>query len=303
MAHNIQNCIFLLLALFGQGIIAKKVTNIYWNTTTMAAEQPDGQPKLVVVNQGNKPTQYDQVNLICPVYKPGVRNTEKHIIYSVDKDEFDSCRVTNPRPRIVAICNRPQTFMYFTITFRSFTPTPGGLEFRPGKDYYFISTSNSKDIHRRVGGWCSSHNMRMIFRVAENDPVEPVASNEQPLIKPLTPPRLSMPVTTSADPTPTAFWSKYWNAHVPGRQENYIHDTVPTFADSLRRRNNDNANNRPFIPSTEKVVYLPREVDESVDITITASALSSAAGSNTLQHISTVFASITAVLMLSVILS
>ena len=58
--------------------------------------------------------------------------------------------------------------MFFTITFRSFTPTPGGLEFTPGKDYYFISASNTRDIHRRVGWWCSSHNMKMVFKVEEN---------------------------------------------------------------------------------------------------------------------------------------
>ena len=56
----------------------------------------------------------------------------------------------------------------FTITFRSFTPTPGGLEFRPGQDYYFISPSSREDLHRRVGGGCSTHNMKMIFKVADN---------------------------------------------------------------------------------------------------------------------------------------
>ena len=245
---------------------SKKVKNIYWNTTTMANMEAADEPKLVVVNEGNHPTQYDQVNLICPVYKPGVTgHTEKHIIYSVDKDEFDSCRVTNPRPRIVAICNRPQTFMYFTITFRSFTPTPGGLEFRPGKDYYFISTSNSRDIHRRVGGWCSSHNMKMIFRVAEKTAT--FEEVEEPFVA----------STQAPQSTQTTFWSKYWNARVPDRQENYIHDAaaVPTFTQtgaisSPRRRIN------PFAAVRNgKVVYLPREVDESVDITITASALSS----------------------------
>jgi ephrin-B len=54
---------------------------------------------------------------------------------------------------------------------RSFTPTPGGLEFHPGKDYYFISTSSRSDLYRRIGGRCSSHNMRVVFKVADN-PVE-----------------------------------------------------------------------------------------------------------------------------------
>ena len=58
--------------------------------------------------------------------------------------------------------------MYFTITFRSFTPTPGGLEFRPGHSYYFISTSSKNDLHRRVGGGCSTHNMKITFKVADD---------------------------------------------------------------------------------------------------------------------------------------
>ena len=51
--------------------------------------------------------------------------------------------------------------------FRSFSPSPRGLEFHPGQDYYFISTSSRTDLHRRVGGSCSTHNMKVIFKVAE----------------------------------------------------------------------------------------------------------------------------------------
>lgn len=59
----------------------------------------------------------------------------------VSKEEYDTCRITNPNPRIIAVCDKPYKLMYFTITFRSFTPQPGGLEFRPGQDYYFICKS------------------------------------------------------------------------------------------------------------------------------------------------------------------
>ncbi|XP_035221639.1 ephrin-B1-like [Stegodyphus dumicola] len=57
--------------------------------------------------------------------------------------------------------------MYFTITFRSFTPQPGGLEFKPGQDYYFISTSGnrSESLHQKIGGRCATHNMKVIFKV------------------------------------------------------------------------------------------------------------------------------------------
>ena len=146
---------------------AKQMHYIHWNRANPMFRL-DNTDHIVDVNNGNLPWEYDQVNIICPVSKPGVKYPEKHVIYSVSREEFDSCRITNPKPKIVAICNQPHRLMYFTITFRSFTPTPGGLEFRPGQDYYFISTASREDLHRRVGGGCSTHNMKMIFKVANN---------------------------------------------------------------------------------------------------------------------------------------
>ena len=143
-----------------------RMHNIHWNSSNPMFHTDN----VIEINSGNHPWEYDQVNLVCPVYKPGTSESvqERYIIYLVSKEEFKSCRITLPNPRVIAVCNRPYDFMYFTITFRSFTPTPGGLEFRPGHDYYFISTSSKNDLHRRVGGGCSTHNMRIIFRVAED---------------------------------------------------------------------------------------------------------------------------------------
>ena len=198
---------------------AGTVRNIFWNTTTAA--KLGGRYETVTVNEGNQAWEYDQVNIICPVYKEG-EEQEQHIIYSVEKEEFEQCRVTSPRPKIVAICNRPRTFMYFTVTFRSFTPTPGGLEFRPGQDYYFVSTSSRLDIHRRVGGYCASHNMRMVFRVAEREEEETtVASRRRP------------------EPTPKNFWAKWWSAKTPREVEeemsNYVDTDLPSLAPYERR--------------------------------------------------------------------
>jgi len=120
---------------------------------------------------------YFQANIICPLYRKGTRaaDVEKYIIYNVSREEFENCQITTPNPRVIAICDKPHDLIYFTITFRSFTPTPGGLEFRPGKDYYFISTSSRSDLYRRIGGRCSSHNMRVVFKVADN-PMETTTS-------------------------------------------------------------------------------------------------------------------------------
>ena len=69
----------------------------------------------VEVNKDTLPWEYDQVNIICPT---GTNSTERHIIYSVDREEFETCTIINPKPRIIAVCDQPRNFMYFTITFR-----------------------------------------------------------------------------------------------------------------------------------------------------------------------------------------
>lgn len=153
----------LLLAV----VEAKSTRYINWNKDNPMF-RIDNTDHIIDINKNNGPFEYDQVNLICPMAKPGTLHPERHIIYSVSREEYDSCRITNPKPKIVAICDRPFQPKFFTITFRSFTPTPGGHEFLPGHDYYFISTASKNDLHRRVGGGCSSHNMKMIFKVHDN---------------------------------------------------------------------------------------------------------------------------------------
>ncbi len=158
---------FLLLPLFALVASAKHIRYINWNKDNPMF-RIDNTDHIIDINKDNLLFEYDQVNLICPMAKPGTTYPEKHIIYSVSREEYESCRITNPKPKIVAVCDRPYQPKFFTITFRSFTPTPGGLEFLPGRDYYFISTSSRNDLHRRVGGGCSSHHMKMIFKVHDN---------------------------------------------------------------------------------------------------------------------------------------
>ena len=153
--------------------------NIHWNSSNPLFRNTDN---IIQVNGGNHPWEYDQVNIVCPTYKPGMSKDvlqEKYIVYVVSKQEYESCRISEPNPRIIAVCDQPHELMYFTITFRSFTPTPGGLEFRPGQSYYFISTSSRNDIHRRVGGGCSTHNMKITFKVAEAKRTKPILTIEE----------------------------------------------------------------------------------------------------------------------------
>ncbi|XP_029162664.1 ephrin-B3 [Nylanderia fulva] len=144
-----------------------KTISMYWNTTN-SIFRIDNTDHIIDVNKNNAAFEYDQVNIICPVYPPDSYvddDAEKYIIYNVSKEEFETCRITNPSPRVIAVCDKPRKTMYFTITFRPFTPQPGGLEFLPGHDYYFISTSSKDDLHRRIGGRCTTNNMKVVFKV------------------------------------------------------------------------------------------------------------------------------------------
>jgi len=170
-------------------------SNLYWNSTNPLFDQEE---VVLGVNENNHPWQYDQVNLICP---SGPNSTEEHIVYSVTREEFEACEVRQTKPRIIAICDQPKNFMYFTITFRSFSPSPQQMEFKPGRSYYLISTATQADLYSLTGGWCRSHNMRLVFRVADTE-VELSVSGRRP----------------------TMFWSKYWGSGVPGPRHHYSRD-------------------------------------------------------------------------------
>ena len=99
--------------------------NIHWNATNPLFN-PRGE-NIIQVNGGNHPWEYDQVNIVCPFYRSPAEGaagnpTEKYIIYSVTQQEYDSCRITEANPRIIAVCDRPHQLMYFTITWLQFFP-------------------------------------------------------------------------------------------------------------------------------------------------------------------------------------
>ena len=43
---------------------------------------------------------------------------ERHIIYNVNKEEYDSCTITNNKPRIIAYCKDPHESKYVSHFFK-----------------------------------------------------------------------------------------------------------------------------------------------------------------------------------------
>jgi len=185
----------LLVLLLHTTLGAASPTNLYWNTSNPLFLQ---EQVVVEVNRGNTPGQYDQVNLICP---SGRNSSERHIVYAVSREEWEACRVDQEKPRILAICDQPNQFMYFTITFRRFSPSPQQMEFQPGRSYFLVSTAGPGALHSTEGGYCRDHNMRLEFRVAD-------AAAELQAPRP-------------------AFWSAYWRTRVPDARDLYDPDPRP----------------------------------------------------------------------------
>ena len=202
----------MLLCLSLSTVTAMRTHFVYWNSTNPIFRRPNN---VLEVNRGNFPSEHDQLHLICP------NSREQHVIYAVSEEEFKSCRVSSPRPKIVAVCNQPERFRYFTITFRSFSPNPTALEFKPGQSYYLVSTSTPMDLHRRAGGFCATHNMKMVINVAQNEVSAPAAVNTvvkpstaSPFVKAFSPtkyttPSKSSPVYYYRSKTPAVHASDY----------------------------------------------------------------------------------------------
>ncbi len=62
---------------------------------------------------------------------------------------FDTSNLTT-LPLFRFRCDSPLERQLITISFRSFSPTPGALEYKPGRDYFLVSTSSRTDLHQRV---------------------------------------------------------------------------------------------------------------------------------------------------------
>ena len=99
-------CIILLLLPSSFGL--KQSHYVHWNSSNPIF-RIDNTDHIIDVNSGNQPWEYDQVNIICPLYQRGTlpEEMETYIIYSVNKEEYDSCMINTDYPRVVAYCSDP----------------------------------------------------------------------------------------------------------------------------------------------------------------------------------------------------
>nr|XP_055036088.1 ephrin-A5b isoform X1 [Misgurnus anguillicaudatus] len=94
----------------------------------------------------------DYLDVYCPHYIDTVpeERTERYVLYMVNYDGYSSCDHTAKGFKRWE-CNRPHAPngpLKFSEKFQLFTPFSLGFEFRPGREYYYISSTVSENGRR-----------------------------------------------------------------------------------------------------------------------------------------------------------
>ena len=95
-----------------------------------------------------------KLNIICPNPASVLTEQESSLpeeqmyenMWIVDKQEYDTCTVNTSvssylSNRNLLKCQSPLQLKYYEMVFKPYSALPGGLEFTPGKKYYFIGIS------------------------------------------------------------------------------------------------------------------------------------------------------------------
>ncbi|PAV89863.1 hypothetical protein WR25_03017 [Diploscapter pachys] len=107
----------------------------------------------------------DRLSIECPPPSNSGSSYEYSHLYMVSEAEYSHCYLASPH--LIGTCDNSSQQVSISIVFREFTPTPGGIEFKPGKAYFVTTTSNGtkEGIDNRSGGLCASHQMKLKFDV------------------------------------------------------------------------------------------------------------------------------------------
>ncbi|XP_056444810.1 ephrin-A5b-like isoform X2 [Gadus chalcogrammus] len=131
--------LFIRMCVYAQDPASKVVTDryaVFWNRTNPRFYRGDYHID-VCIN--------DYLDVYCPHYVGPVSDdrAERYILYMVNYDGYSSCDHTAKGFKRWE-CNRPLSPngpLKFSEKFQLFTPFSLGFEFRPGREYYYISST------------------------------------------------------------------------------------------------------------------------------------------------------------------
>ena len=96
-------CVIFAPFMFDIAQAERRQFKLHWNASNPIF-RIDNTDNVFDINKGNAPWEHDQIDIMCPFYEPNSPSDlkleeEKYIIYNVNKEEFDSCRIHNSVPR------------------------------------------------------------------------------------------------------------------------------------------------------------------------------------------------------------
>ncbi|TSL10168.1 Ephrin-A5b [Bagarius yarrelli] len=139
-------CVLLWMSVLSQEPSSKVMADryaVYWNRTNPRFHRGDYHID-VCIN--------DYLDVYCPHYEDSVpeERTERYVLYMVNYDGYSTCDDTAKGFKRWE-CNRPHSPngpLKFSEKFQLFTPFSLGFEFRPGREYYYISGTARISIYR-----------------------------------------------------------------------------------------------------------------------------------------------------------
>ncbi|XP_040051797.1 ephrin-A5b isoform X2 [Gasterosteus aculeatus] len=166
-------CLALLMCVFSQEPSSKVVADryaVFWNRTNAKFHRGDYHID-VCIN--------DYLDVYCPHYEETVpeERTERYVLYMVNYDGYSTCDHTAKGFKRWE-CNRPHSPngpLKFSEKFQLFTPFSLGFEFRPGREYYYISSTIAEN------GRKTCLKLKVFVRPSNDtshEPAEPSRSDE-----------------------------------------------------------------------------------------------------------------------------
>lgn len=87
-------------------------------------------------------------------------------LWLVSKQSYERCEINRRTDTRLWLCDEPLKLKYYTVTFKRFSAS-NEPEFQPGKEYYFVATSDGRktSINSTYGGNCRTNKMKLKFLV------------------------------------------------------------------------------------------------------------------------------------------
>lgn len=118
--------------------------------------------KLIFVcpNTATAVTKLASSSLLRPLYEN---------LWLVSRQSYERCELNQATDNELILCDNPFNLKYYMAIFKKYSASLDP-KFEPGKDYYFIATSNGKQssIKSTSGGHCKTQNMKLKFHICMN---------------------------------------------------------------------------------------------------------------------------------------